>query len=313
MATRCLDKSSRCWNRLTAPIFVAAGLAFGLDAATAAQPEPGVASGKPLDISVTAGYTYDDNVTRAPSGPDKLSDQFYSLGADKRFEIAVNAHTQLVVDAIVGGALARTYAGLGNVFGQVQGELQYRGSAAFDAPTLALFGRAVAEHYGSHLRSGYRYSAGVSALQPVTDRITLFGALAHHWRYANSAVFSTRENAALLNVDYSVTPHGTIYLTGEYRSGTVVSTGQPTLEILDVAQLFVKDDVFTSPQMLSYRFEARTVLTTLGYNLPIGRSSSFDFSWKRVQSTSSETASFPGGGALRYVDNQFTVAYLVRF
>ncbi len=297
--------SARLWTALL--------LMLGLNAFAAAQTETTSVPGRPLDMSLNAGYTYDDNVTRAPSGPDKLTDQFYSFNGDKRFEIPAGAHAQLVMDVIIGGALARSFAGLGNIFGEVQGELQYRASSSFDSPTLAVFGRAIAEHYGSTLRSGYRYSAGISALQPVTDRITLFGALAHNWRYAESAVFSTRENAALLNVDYSIAPHGTVYLTGEYRRGTVVSTGQPTLQILDIAELFVKDDVFTSPQMIDYRFEAKNVLTTLGYNLPLGARSSLDFSWKRVQSTSTEQASFPGGGSLKYIDNQYSVVYLVRF
>ena len=39
----------------------------------------------PLGVDASVGYLYDDNVTRAPSGPDKLSDQFYSLNASKTF------------------------------------------------------------------------------------------------------------------------------------------------------------------------------------------------------------------------------------
>jgi hypothetical protein len=75
----------------------------------------------------------------------------------------------------------------------------------------------------------------------------------------------------------------------------------------------VNDDVFTSPQMIDYRFEAKSWLTTLGYNLPINATSALDLSWRWVQTTSTEKASFPGGGALKYFDNQFNVVLLVRF
>jgi hypothetical protein len=75
----------------------------------------------------------------------------------------------------------------------------------------------------------------------------------------------------------------------------------------------VNDDVFTSPQMIDYRFEAKSWLTTLDYNLPLGARSALDFSWRWVQSTSTNQATFPGGGSLKYIDNQFNVVYLVRF
>ena len=92
-----------------------------------------------------------------------------------------------------------------------------------------------------------------------------------------------------------------------------MSTGQKNLTILDIAQVFVEDDVFTSPQMIDYRFAADSVLTTLAYNLPVTQRSSLEFSWRRVQSTSTERASFPGGGTLHYVDNQFAFVFLARF
>jgi len=266
-----------------------------------------------LDLDASIGYLYDDNVTRAPSGPDKRSDQFYSLNASKTFAFPVTDFTRLTLDAFAGGELARSYSGLGSIFGGIQAAFQYRGSTEFDAPTFSAFFRGLGEHFGSTLRSGYRYSAGISARQPITDSLGVFGALAHNWRYAESSVFDTRENSALISIDYSIAPYGTLTFTGEYRRGTLVSTGQKTLTVIDIAEAFVNDDVFTSPQMIDYRFEAKSWLTTLDYNLPLGARSALDFSWRWVQSTSTDQATFPGGGSLKYIDNQFNVVYLVRF
>ncbi len=266
-----------------------------------------------LDVDASIGYLYDNNVTRAPSGPDKLSDQFYSLSASKTFAFPVTDFTRLTLEAFGGGEVASRYSDLGNIFGGVQTALQYRGSTEFDAPTFTLFARGLGEHFGSSLRTGYRFSAGISARQPITESFGVFGALARNWRNANNSVFDTHENSALVSIDYSIAPYGSFTFTAEYRRGTLVSTGQRTLTIIDVAQVFVDDDVFTSPQMIDYRLEARSVLTTLDYNLPINASSALDFSWRRVQATSTEKASFPGGGSLKYVDNQFNVLLLVRF
>jgi len=267
----------------------------------------------PLGIDASIGYLYDDNVTRAPSGPDKLSDQFYSLNASKTFAFPVTDFTRLSLEAFGGGELAVKHSNLGNVFGGIQAAFQYRGSTEFDAPTFSLFARGLGEHFGSDLRSGYRLTAGVSARQPITETLGVFGALARTWRNANNSVFDTHENSALASVDWTIAPYGTLTFTGEYRRGTLVSTGQKTLTIIDIAQAFVNDDVFTSPQMIDYRFEAKSWLTTLDYNLPINATSALDLSWRWVQTTSTEKASFPGGGALKYFDNQFNVVLLVRF
>ena len=151
--------------------------------------------------------------------------------------------------------------------------------------------------------------------KPVTDHISLFGALAHNERSARSSVFTGRDNSARLNVDYALTPTSTFYVTGEFRRGDTVSdgvsNGPNSLANLDIAKVIVQDDVFTNPQLIAYRIEARTVLATIGYNLPFGPRDSIDFSLKRVQSTSVEAPSFTGKA--RYVTDQFSLVYLLRF
>lgn len=296
-----------------AAVGLAGLLAFGAIPAASAQFVGDIVPDLGLGVDASIGYLYDNNVTRAPTGPDKLSDQFYSLNASKTFAFPITDFSRLTVDVFGGGELARFHSGLGNIFGGIQPALQYRGSTDFDAPTFSVFFRGLGEHFGSELRSGWRYSAGVSVRQPITDTIGVFAAYAHNWRYAKSTVFYTRDNSVLASIDATVAPYGTLTLSGEYRRGTLVSTGQKTLTIIDIAQAFVNDDVFTSPQMIDYRFEAKSWLTTVDWNLPLGARSALDFSWRWTHSTSTENATFPGGGPLKYTDNQFNVVYLFRF
>jgi hypothetical protein len=301
------------WGATLAVSSIAALLALTSADDAAAQSTPVSFFDLNFDIDAGIGFLYDDNVTRAPSGPDKIADQFYTLNASKAFAFPLTDFTRFTLDAFARGEVAQRYSGLGNIFGGAQGALQYRGSTEFDAPTFTVFARALGEQFGSDLRSGYRFSAGVSARQPVTERLGVFVAYAHNWRNADNEVFDTRDNSVLASVDYSIAPYGTLTFTAEYHRGTIASTGQPTLTIVDIAQVFVNDDVFTSPQMIDYRFEANSVLTTLNYNLPINPSAALDFSWRRVQSTSREQATFPGGGSLKYIDNQFNVLLAFRF
>ena len=147
--------------------------------------------------------------------------------------------------------------------------------------------------------------------QPVTDRIQLFGALTHHQRDAYSKVFTIAEKAARLNLDYLLSPQGTIYMTGEYRVGDIVSTGQPTLELISSADVFAPDDAFTDSQLTTYRLDGSTVLTTLGYNHGFSPNHALDFSWRRIESTPGQKKNYSTSSG--YVVNQFSLVYLMSF
>ena len=167
-------------------------------------------------------------------------------------------------------------------------------------------------NYDSHLRDGSHYSAGISARGALTDKIDLFGELAWNQRRAQSEVWDLTDYSALLNLDYSL-GSGTLYVTGQYLRGDVVSDGFATLVNVSLAQVFVLDDAFPGKQLFAYRSDARTWVSTVGYNLPLGNGTSIDISWRRVQSTPTAHLDFPVQGSLRYVDNQYTFVLLKLF
>lgn len=275
---------------------------------------PVSARAEPLGLNIRgdAGFMFDDNVTRAKDSADKRSDHSYSANLSTPFVYPLTEHTRARLTVLLGGEKFARYSGLSRAYAGATGEYQYRSYAEFSAPTFAVFARAFAEQYQSRLRDGWHYSAGVSMLQPVTDRIQLFGALAHNQRKGRSAVFDTIDNAARLNLDYSATRSGTLYLTGEYRRGDIVSTGQPSLELIDIAKVFAQDDAYPGGQLYSYRFDAATVITTLGYNIGFSSRHSLDISWRRIKSTSDWQPAYSASAA-SYVANQYSIVYLVNF
>jgi hypothetical protein len=149
--------------------------------------------------------------------------------------------------------------------------------------------------------------------KPVTDRISLFGALSRNMRHGNSDVFNTQDNAVRVNLDYAMSANGTLYIGSEYRHGDIVSSGKPSLSAIDIATVFIKDDVFTNPQFYDYRFKGKTVLATLGYNISFGGRDSLDFSWRWAQSTADLKPGYAAGSSPRYGDNQFSLVYLMGF
>ena len=268
--------------------------------------------GKPLDIQLDVGYTNDDNVTRAKSGPDKLSDDSYSLNVSKTIISPLSEQSRLLLTGTLGGEKFHHFNGLSRVQGSAEAELQYRESSDFDDPTFAAFAKLTGEEYETRLRDGYRLSAGVSIRQALTDRINVFGALSRNVRNASSSVFSTRDSSARINFDYALSDRQTLYLSGEYRRGDIVSTGHASLENVSIAKVFAQDDAYAGGQLFSYRFDGSTVLATLGFNLVVGAKDSIDFSWRYVRSTPGLRPSFVTSPR-NYIANQLSAVYLMRF
>lgn len=267
-------------------------------------------------VRVEAGYTWDDNLSRARDADDKLSDHVYSLNVGTGTNFPVTDHTRVVVTGFLNGEKHHTYTGLDRYSGGAQGEFQYRTSGEFDAPTFGIFARISLDEHDSQLRTGYRYSVGVSVRQSLTDRIDAFGALARNARNASSDVFDARDSSARFNLDYSLGRAGALYLGGEYRRGDSVTSAPASLTYTGLAHVSVQDDAYGNRQLLAYRYQARTVLWTLGYNLPLGPRDSIDFSWRNARSTPTSvgtSATYSAGGSSSYSANQYSLAYLMRF
>jgi hypothetical protein len=266
-----------------------------------------------MNLQVDAGFMFDDNVARGKSAADKLSDQVFSFSAGKTEVFPLTDNARMSLTGRLGGDKFRNYNELSRIFAGVNAEIQYRGSGAFNAPTFALQGEIAFDQYGSELRSGHRNSIGLSVLQPVTDRIQIFAALAHSERYGKSAVFINRNNSVRLNLDYVATRDGVIYFGAEYRRGDIISgTATPRLEDINIAKILVRDDAFPGGQFFTYRFEGSAVIATLGYNLGFGPRDSIDFSWRRIESTPSSRPAF-ATSPRSYIVNQYSIVYLTRF
>ena len=267
---------------------------------------------RPTGLVVAAGFAYDDNVSRASAMLDQLSDTIYSLTVNKTKSFEMSEYTKLTVNGFLDIEKYRIYTGLGHVSAGMQGEYKYRSSGEFGTPTFGIFGRYTVDEYESRLRDGSRRSAGVTLRKPLTDRINLFGALAENVRTGKSAVFNTYDVSGRANLDYALAAGKTIYLTGEYRKGDVISSGRSSLAMLNISTVLVRDDVFNSPWFYAYRMKGQTTLWTLGYNLSLGAKDSMDFSWRRVESKPDKTPGF-AAPAIRYIDNYYSISYLMAF
>lgn len=267
-------------------------------------------------VRVEAGYTYDDNVNRAPDSGPKLSDHIYSLNANKSMAASLTSRLRAVFNGFLNGEKFYDNDGLDRFSAGVRGELQFRTSGAFSAPTFGVFVRSSVDDYHSELRSGHRHTLGTTLRMPVTDRIDLFGSLTRSERSANNPVFDAKDGAGRLQLDYSIGRSGTLYGAGEYRRGDTVSTAGPGFDTAVRTKASVRDDAYHRT-LTAYRYEATTVIWTLGYNWPLGSRDSLDVSARRAESKPREQLAggglYASGGSTRYTANQLSAAYLMRF
>lgn len=301
-------------HKLRAVHFLAIAFLMGGPCARAyAQESAPAASASPSNLGANFGYQFDDNVTRAGASPDRLSDQAVSLDLSKRLSFPLNAHMRTLLTFNLVGEKFQRFDGLSRLSGGVQGALQYRSSAAFDAPTFALFGRLAADRFQSELRDGYRFSVGASVRQALSDRMSVFGAVSRNQRAADNPVFNNRDYSARLNLDYQINPTNTIYLDAEFRRGENVTTTVPSSENAAIATALARnDDAYPGRQLTSYRFDGKTALTTLGYNLGVSAQSSLDFSWRRIRTIPDLRGSLITVPST-YIANQYSVVFLLRF
>jgi uncharacterized protein with beta-barrel porin domain len=264
-------------------------------------------------VTVDAGYTFDDNVTRGRLNEEKRSDALYSVGVSQTWPFALTERTRLLVTGNVSGDKFRLYDGLGRFSAGVNAEYQFRPSSAYDAITWTAVGRAFYDQYESKLRTGSRYFLGANARRALTDKIDLFVEAGGNVRYGNSEVFNLKDYLGRFNFDYSLGARGTVYLGGEYRRGDTFASGFASLTNATIADVVVPDDAFDSGEFFAYRIDVKAWIGTLGWNYPLGPRDSLDFSWRRAQATPTTRPSFDFPGSLRYNLNQYSLVYLMRF
>ncbi|MEQ1629094.1 MAG: fibronectin type III domain-containing protein [Gallionella sp.] len=267
---------------------------------------------KPSGLVVATGFSFDDNVNRASDAREKISDTIYSATVSKSFSHVMAKRHRLMFTGFLDTEQFRTYSGLNHVSAGLNAEYAFRPGADFGTPTYGVFLRATQDKFSSTLRNGSRFSTGVNFRDSLTDRISLFSALSDNKRTGKSDVFNARDRSARVNLDYALSASQTLYLGGEYKKGDVIASGWvPALNALNIATVFVLDDVFINPGYTDYRFKGRTKLFTLGYNIGFGPKDSIDLSWRRANSAPDAQAGTVVTN--RYIDNQYSINYLMAF
>ncbi len=262
-------------------------------------------------VTVSTSLLYDSNVTRTDA--DVLSDESLQLGVGDGLVVPLTPYVQTVFAANASLEQFDHWVGLSHADAAGDARIEYRPSAAFYAPTLAVSERLSGSAYHVGLRSGYSGLTSISLSEALNDRFTAFVALSHGERRAENSTFDGRFDAARVHLDYQASAATTLYGTLEHRYGDSTTSSFPDPDNRALALARTPDAAFGDTGRITYRFKATTELATIGANHSLGERCALDFSWRRATVKPARALGYFGATEAKYVDDQFSVALLLRF
>jgi hypothetical protein len=281
------------------PIYIVALTAFCQHSA--------VFAGDDTFVEVDASIGLDDNVTRAANDADIEYDTFATLTANLGHEALRLENGQIVLNADVQANHFFEFTGLSSVSAAAGATYTFGVGADFGAPWFALNANYRITEFDSELRDSDFASINLTMGKRIDDRTDMKIGVGHQSRESDARVFDTDNNFVFVNVDLTLEPKNTIYVTYKYQTGDTFSTADPaniSLSVNNAAGLANEaDDVFTGKR--SYRLDATTHLITLGYNLARNLDSAYDVSVRVLKSTAD--------AGLEYEDLFIRLSYFQRF
>lgn len=260
-----------------------------------------------FDIGIETGYLYDTNVALAPSDADEISDHVGVFGVSTDIRQPLGSRARLVYRLQARGEVYSEYTGLSHVFGAADVALQYRDSGRLRTPIFAAFARLAIGEYDSEMRDSTLYTLGASLQQHITDRLRYSAILSGTLRDSDSKVFDNSEGSLLLHFDQRLIGRWSAYLTLNFLFGQFVSTGAPTLTIVDAAETIQPDDALggVAANRFAYRLTGMRYVATLGSNIAFYKQHALDLAVRYTYAQADDD--------LGYQRAQFFLSYLTRF
>jgi hypothetical protein len=232
----------------------------------------------PLQFDVSAGFTLDDNITRAETGSDIEKDTVLNIDAATALRLPLNDISYFTV----GGSLSENhyldFSKLTNTRLGVNASYHIRPSPGYTA--IRYFAQLAYELriYESGLRDGSSIQFGLGLSKRLTDLITLRAGYHKEKINADHVVFDANNRTLYLDAEYKLNASNNVYLTLSNFDGDIVATAVPTAKIIQYASAIVRDDAFLdlTPDRFAYKLSAKTNTIRLGDNFAIDSRQSLD-------------------------------------
>lgn len=241
--------------------FIRLLLLFSIATATAAK--------TPVNGNVYAGFTMDDNVTRAEMDRDIESDNVLNVGVSGSVRFPFNEISYFALKGELDLYHYMDFSKLSNNRIGIHGSYHLRPEKGYTA--LQYFARIayIERMYDSDQRNGNATELELGLSKKFTDQLSLrFGYIKEDIDSDESkGVFDADNNRFYLDLGLKLNDRNQLYGTLGLTDGDVVSTTIPNRAIIDASRPFiVRDDAFTdlTPARFAYRLNADTTTLRIG-------------------------------------------------
>lgn len=248
----------------------------------------------PIVTDVSAGYTYDDNVTRAWRDQDIESDSILEVGASAAYSLPLNDMSYI---SLRGSADINHYLDFDKLNNNVLGlhasfhirptpgytSLRYMASISFEQ-----------RMYDSDQRDGSAVIMQLGLSKRLTDKFSMRAGFINESHDANHIVFDTDTDRIYFDLDFVINSQNTSYFTLTLIDGDLVTTAPRNLGVIYYE--WVRDDAFRGlgPGRWAYRVSGESTVMAFGDVYSIDSVNGIDASILFHDSESSYGTSYSG-------------------
>jgi len=232
-----------------------------------------------VDLTLSAAYINDNNITRAELNSDILKDSILNVTADAAYNLKLNNNSSINFNGLLSFNQYQDFDKLSNTRLGLGAKYIIQPDTAYTAPWYTASINIQDWEYDSDMRSGSFFQLSFNYGKRLTDRMELRAGLDIENRDAESVIFDTENKRLFVNLDLKLSDRNTLYTSLSYNDGDIVSsvlsTSPTTLKLASIP--WEIDDAFPSTWW-SYKLDANTYGLMLGDNYAINSNQSFDIS-----------------------------------
>lgn len=248
----------------------------------------------PVKTDISAGYTYDDNVTRAEFSNDIEKDSILNVDAGATYNIPFNDKSYFSLKGTLEFNKYLDFNKLSNTRLGIHGSYHLRPFAGYSA--IRYLARISYERrmYDSELRDGSATYLQLGLSKRLTDLLSIRAGYIKEKIDAESIVFDANNNRFYADADYRLNQKNTLYATLGYLDGDLVTTARAGIGI--TYKYWVVDDAFAelSPLRWAYKLQGNATTIRLGDNFVIDSRQALDGSVLYYDSESDEGSTYSG-------------------
>ena len=260
----------------------------------------------PFNTYLSAGLTFDDNITNGRDSKDIEKDQILALALTGSYNIPIDNKSKFIINGTLQLEQYQDFDKLSNNEITLSFDYQVQPNQLFTSPWYYLSATVSNIEYDSDFRDGTAMELSLGVGKRITDKIKIIAGFSVYSSDAENNIFDVDYNRLFINTDLKLSTQTTLYTTLSYYDGDIISTNVPPHPAELSGIPWVNDDAYPSlSNPWTYRLDAETLSIRIGSHYTIHSNQAIDVSWLYYDSDAY--------GNFTYDGSQLALEYLYRF